>query len=215
MRTGFLPLLLAILLLPGLHAQTPKAPDKKAIDPKKLDNIAKWSKANEAYKAGIEAFSKGKGDEAVAKFTEALAAVEGFTDARFARGRTYYEMKRAAPAVEDFTRVIAEKPETADAYYFRGLALWNLNKRTEALADFDTAVKKMPRNFAFREKRAILREQEKQFAAAREDLDVMVALDPLRPAVLEQRAKVHALMGEKELAEQDEQWAGQLRDAGL
>lgn len=217
MRSGFRSLLLASLLLPALHAQAPKAPDKKppAADQKGLEDIAKFSKLNEAYQAGLQFFSKGKGDEAVAKFTEALALVDGFTDARFARGRTYYEMKRAEPAVADLTRVIADKPDMADAYYFRGLAQWNLHKPAEALADFDKAISKEPRNSAFREKRALLREQEKQYAGARDDLDIVVALNPLDAPALEQRARVHKLMGEKELAEQDEMWAGKIRDAGL
>ncbi len=217
MRPGFFLLLLAAVLLTGVHAQTPKTPDKKppAADPKKLEDIAKFSKVNEAYQAGLQFFSKGKGDEAVAKFTEALALVDGFTEARFARARTYYEMKKSEPAVADFTRVIADKPDMADAYYFRALALWNLHKPTEALADFDKAISKEPRNSAYREKRALLREQEKQYAGARDDLDILVALDPLNAPALEQRARVHKLMGEKELAEQDETWAGKIRDAGL
>jgi len=213
MRCGFI--FLFVLLVAGLQAQAPKAPEKKPVELKKLEDITKWAKANEAYKAGLEAFSKGKGDEAVAKFTEALAVIENFTDARFARGRTHYEMKHFAPAVEDFTRVIAEKAEMTDAFYYRGLAFWNSNKKSEGLADFDTAVKKDARNFAYREKRALLRQDLKQYAAAREDLDIMVALEPLSPATLEHRARVHALMGEKQLADQDEQWAAQLREAGF
>lgn len=213
MRTAF-PFLL-ILLVAGLHAQTPKAPEKKPVELKKLEDITKWGKANEAYKAGVEAFSKGKGDVALDKFTEALTAIENFTDARFARGRTHYEMKHFSSAAEDFTRVIAEKAEMTDAIYYRGLALWNLDKKAEALTDFDTVVKKDTRNFAYREKRALLRQDLKQYAAAREDLDIMVALEPLSPATLEHRARVHALMGEKQLADQDEQWAAQLREAGF
>ena len=83
-----------------------------------------------------------KGDDAVAKVTEALSHIHRYSDSRFARGRTYHESRKRAAALEDFTRVVAERPERTDCHYHRGLALWNLKWPVEALTepDHDDAV---------------------------------------------------------------------------
>ena len=210
MKAIFLLLPLLIKIASADPAELSSGPEKP-----KLGTMAEWAKANAAYKDGLAAFSQSKGDEAIARFTEALAIRDGFTDARLGRARTYAEMKRHAAALEDYNRVIQEKPEAAEAYYYRAMTLWNLNRPAEAIKDLNIAIGKQPRTWQFHEKRALLYKQQKEFAKARADLDVMIAIEPLTPSTLEQRAEIHRLMGEAALAAADESWAKNLRDAGF
>jgi len=210
------PFLLALFvsLAAPLTAQDAK-PTPEAEKLKKLAGIATWSKAQQAYDEGLKFFQQAKGDEAIAKFTEALSHIDKFTDARLARGRTYYEMHRYEPALEDYNRVVAERPEDANGHYQRGLALWNLKKRDEALKAFDTAIQKKPRTYAYHDSRAMLLESMKQQAKALADYDMMVALQPLTPSNLERRGRLLKELGRNEEAEEDERQGGQLRDAGF
>ena len=209
------PFLLALFFsLPApVPAQEPK-PAAEEEKLKKLSGIATWSKAQQAYNEGLKSFQQGKGDEAVAKFTAALSLLDKFTDARLARGRTYYEMDRFEPALVDFTRVVAERPEDANAHYQRGRALWNLKKQEEALKEFDIAIQKQPRTFAYHESRAMLLEAKQQMKALA-DYDMMVALEPLTPSNLERRGNLLRELGRNEEADEDERQGGQLRDAGF
>lgn len=118
-------LLIALAFLSSsgfLAAQTEGTPPPATVDEKltKFGSIIAWSKARQAYDEGMKAFRHSKGEEAIAKFTEALSHIDRYTDARFARGRTYYEMRKWAPALEDLTRVAAELPGRADGHYQRG-----------------------------------------------------------------------------------------------
>jgi tetratricopeptide (TPR) repeat protein len=211
-------ILLATLLLSGfLAAQTEGTPPPVVDDGKlkKFGSIITWGKAKQAYDEGMKAFHQSKGDEAVAKFTEALSHIDRYTDARFARGRTYYETRKWAAALEDFTRVVAEQPERADGHYHRGLALWNLKRPEDALKEFDIAIGQAPRSYQFRESRASLLTVLKQHERALADYDMMVGLQPLWPSNLERRARHLREMGRVGEAEEDERLADQLREAGF
>ena len=209
---------LAFLFSSGfLAAQTEGTPPPATGDQKltKFGSIITWSKARQAYDEGMKAFHQSKGDEAIAKFTEALSHIDRYTDARFARGRTYYEIRKWAAALEDFTRVVAEQPDEADGHYHRGLSLWNLKRPEEALKEFDIALLKSPRIYTFHESRAMLLASLKQPERALADYDMLVALQPLYPSNLERRARHLREMGRVKEAEEDERQANQLREAGF
>lgn len=209
----FTVILSVILPLSTRAADAPEPLDEEKL--KKFGTILAWSKAKRAYDEGMKAFHQSKGDEAVAKFTEALSHVERYSDARFARGRTHYEMRKWDAALEDFTRFVAEQPERAEGRYHRGLALWNLKRPEEALVEIDLAIGKSPRSYMFRESRAELLNSLKQSERALADYDMMVALQPLYPSNLERRARHLRGMGRMEEAEEDERQANRLREAGF
>ena len=209
------PILLALFFsLPdSLPAQVKPATEAEKLN--KLQGIARWSKAQQAYDAGLLLFQQSKGKEAIEKFTEALLLIDTFSEARLARGRTHYEMRNFESALADFTRVVAEKPEEANARYQRGRALWNLKKNDEALKEFDTAIQKQPRTYAYHESRAALLESTNRKEQALADHDMMVALEPLTPSNLERRGRLLRELGRNEEADDDERRGGQLRDAGF
>lgn len=213
------PLIFLAFLLqsPSLAAPTEGTPPTATGNEKltKFGNIITWSKARQAYDEGMKAFRQSKGDEAIAKFTEALSHIDRYTDARFARGRTHYEMRKWAEALEDFTRVVAEQPDEADGHYHLGLSLWNLKRPEEALKEFDIAILKGPRIYTFHESRASLLTSLKLPERALADYDMMVALQPLYPSNLERRARHLREMGRTKEAEEDERQANQLREAGF
>lgn len=121
--------------------------------------------------------------------------------ARYIRGRGMLAAERYEAALEDFDNVArkAEGRLVLWAIAGRAVVLWTLGRDGEALADFQTALASGPGNASYRsvlfEDRAMVWIAKGDYAAALEDLNEALALNPQSVLARDLRGLVHARFG--------------------
>ena len=102
------------------------------------------AKPEELLRQARSAFERGKGDEAVALASKAIAAEpENFRGYVF-RAQLEVGLRRHEKAVADFTKVIELNPKLPEAYQHRGSEQFKLGRVTESIADFDKYLELIP-----------------------------------------------------------------------
>jgi tetratricopeptide (TPR) repeat protein len=90
------------------------------------------------------AFDRGRFEEAIALYGEAIAKDPNLPVAYFNRGLAYSANSDYKRAIADFDRALDLSPDLARAYFSRGLAYYALDKTDKAIADFDQAIERTP-----------------------------------------------------------------------
>ncbi len=98
------------------------------------------SEADAYNKRGIAYCEKGKYDEGIAQFNNAIALVPEFANAYYNRGTAYKAKGEFEKVINDYTEVLKLRPKVAEYYYTRGEA-WLLAKDwEEAKTDLTAAL---------------------------------------------------------------------------
>ena len=153
--------------------------------------------AEEAYKNGDGAISKGDFDAAIANLTEAIRLDPQCGKAYSLRGFAHLEKKEYDQAIADYDAAIRLDP-SCPAYRNRGLAYFYKGNLDQAFSDYNEAIRLDPngrhayllRSVAYGKKGEI----EKQIA----DLTEAIRLDPKWVVAYEVRAEAYGKKGETE-----------------
>ena len=87
-----------------------------------------------------------KFEEAIEKYTQAIAADKELTNAYMQRAYTYIRLKDYTNAVTDYTEVIEQNPKNSFAYLSRGSAYNKMKKFNKALTDFNKILETNPKD---------------------------------------------------------------------
>jgi tetratricopeptide (TPR) repeat protein len=90
---------------------------------------------------GTELFKKGKIEEAMYHYNEAIRLNPNATDFYNNRGIFYFALGQPQSAVEDYNKAVSLNPKYADAYYNRGVAYVKLGRNQSAFDDFSEAIR--------------------------------------------------------------------------
>lgn len=91
-----------------------------------------------------EAFRQGKGDEAVALATQAIAAEPKNPGPRHIRAQIHAARRQHEKAVTDFTEALKLDPSAVGIYQARGAENFRLGRMAESIADFDKFIAANP-----------------------------------------------------------------------
>lgn len=100
------------------------------------------------YKAGLEFHDKMRYDDAVAQFSEAIAAEPSNAEYYCARGRSYVSLKKNDEAKADFEKALVFNPRYVDALIDLGTICNRLGNYSEALSHLNRASAIEKRNSA-------------------------------------------------------------------
>ena len=148
---------------------------------------------------GVSALLRGKYEQAVASYTQALED-RNLSDPRRAniyndRGVAKWRLGQSRDAVEDFNKAIGLFPDYSVVYNNRGNALLDLKQPQEAIADFDRAIALAPAYGAAFNNRGNAYHSIGNFEAAARDFRKAVALMPTSGVPFNGRGKVHSALG--------------------
>jgi type IV pilus biogenesis/stability protein PilW len=94
---------------------------------------------------GVELFQKGRLDQAIAEFNQAIELNPRDAEAYNYRGSAYLKKGQIDRAIADYDQVLRLKPRYAEAYTDRGVAYGAKGQYDRAIADFNRAVELNPR----------------------------------------------------------------------
>lgn len=132
------------------HVTEPRASKPKG-EPKRESEVAD-AKADEEFRAALQAFNDGKPQQAFALFAAFVSARPRHASADSARywmGECHLEMKSYLGAVEQFTRVATDYPKSkkvAEALLKIGLAYEKLGDHRRARESFESLVNRFPQS---------------------------------------------------------------------
>jgi protein O-mannosyl-transferase len=127
---------------------------------------------------GRSLLMKGKIDEAIAHFNEAIRLKPDNILPYFNRGAAYAKSGRHQEAIEDYTEVIRLKPDYADAYNNRGLSFDELGWHQRAIEDYTEAIRLKPDHVNAYNNRGIAFGELGQYQRAIEDYTEAIRLKP-------------------------------------
>jgi tetratricopeptide (TPR) repeat protein len=166
----FLGIISAPVIAQTLPAVSPPAP-----------NASVEAKANASVALGLAAYEKGRMDDAIAAFSEAIRLAPKYEEAYFRRGFVLFKQRKRREAAEDFSKVIELNPQNSEGYAWRGISLASLggNENFERLiVDENRALALRPDNTQALSYRAFGYLQLKRFDAAITDYAQMIRLEP-------------------------------------
>jgi tetratricopeptide (TPR) repeat protein len=103
------------------------------------------SASAEVYRdIGNTLMQRGRHDDAVKSYGEALRLRPDLHDARRGLGMAFMKMNRYEAAEVEFRRLVSARPEDAGAHYYLGCALYARGRHEEALASYREALRLQP-----------------------------------------------------------------------
>ncbi|MEW6672827.1 MAG: tetratricopeptide repeat protein [Thermodesulfobacteriota bacterium] len=127
------------LFFPGCAEVRPPAPEVRQAAP--VIQFPKLENAQAYNNRGLAHFDKGRYDQAVADFSQAIAIDPKNAAAYSNRGDTYLLMGRYDLAIADFTKVIEINPKLSVFYYLRGNAYFKKKDYDNCWNDYNMAQK--------------------------------------------------------------------------
>jgi tetratricopeptide (TPR) repeat protein len=102
-------------------------------------NLAAGQEVQALIDRGIENSQKGRYDEAIQDFNQALKAKPGDAATLTFRGVVYHAKGQDDQALKDFDQALNADPKFGRAYYQRGMVYETLGRYTPALKDLEQA----------------------------------------------------------------------------
>lgn len=99
------------------------------------------------YAASLDAFKKGKFEEAIAQVSNVLLIRPDYPEAWFHKAESNFELKDYPSAKENYSKAVEYNKDYAEAYCRWGLAKFNLAEYESALSDFQKAASLKPTYF--------------------------------------------------------------------
>jgi tetratricopeptide (TPR) repeat protein len=144
-------------------------------------------------------------DRAIADFTEAIRLKPTWAEAYRRRGDEFQLVRKDyARALADYDMALKLDPGSYRLLLVRGMAHENLKEdHARAIADFSAALQIAPNLPMISCLRGVSYRKANKLKEAIADLDRAIALDPQYGFAFDQRALVHAALGDKARSEQD------------
>jgi tetratricopeptide (TPR) repeat protein len=153
-------------------------------------------------KAGTQAAKKGRFEEAVGMFTEAIATSPQSAEAYNKRGQAYAALNRADEAIRDMAEAIKLEPAERNHLLDSARVYDMLNRVNEAIKDCTRAME-MKKDATALMLRAQLNARAEKYLDAVADYSDLVAMQPTRADLYIARAQIYRLMNQPQEAGQD------------
>jgi tetratricopeptide (TPR) repeat protein len=114
--------------------------------PAALGSASLAGDATKAQESADKALAKGRYDQAIAHYDEAIRLDPRFARAYHGRGVAYLHKGQYDKAVASLSEAIRLEPRNDVALFDRGLARWHSGEARQAVADFNRAIKANPKN---------------------------------------------------------------------
>ena len=95
---------------------------------------------------GSELYQRGKYEQAIAYYDEAIDIDPDDAQTYFLRGLAKEENEQHEDAIVDFDKAININPNNAESYHWRGITKFQLSQHKDAIVDFDKAININPNN---------------------------------------------------------------------
>ena len=96
------------------------------------------------FEQGNSLYSKGRYQEAIASYDNALKIEPDYHETWYNRGLALWNLGRWEEAIASYDNALKIKPDKHEAWYSRGNALADLGRNEEAIASYDEALKIKP-----------------------------------------------------------------------
>ena len=145
--------------------------------------------------AGLKFAGKGRIEEAVAAFTQAIELDSSRWETYRLRGIAYARLAQHPSAIRDFNVALLHNPECAGCLYERGTVKMLSGEMAEALNDFSKCVELDPEHAAAYSSRAGIRIRKGHYREALADIGSALLLTPQNPDYLHNRAVILTALG--------------------
>lgn len=155
---------------------------------------------------GLALFAKGRTEEAITHYNEALNIKHGGPDHILVynnRGIAYSRLGLYQKALDDLNTAIGLKPDYADAYSNRGIVYSRLNCHQLALEDFNKAVQLNPDFADLYNNRGVAYAKLGNYQSAIDNFSKAIELNPHYSDALSKRGIVYLEQGNRELGCRD------------
>ncbi len=159
--------------------------------------------ARQIYQQGIAHYHKGKYEQAIKLFSQAIKINPEYSSAYNSRGDAYYRLRDYKKSQEDSSAAISHNPKDANAYYDRAFTLYSLGKYKDAIADYNRAIKLNPSDENAYYGRGLAHYEIKQKKQAIADVNQAIKINPKFAFAYVHRGRLHRERGEKIKAIQD------------
>lgn len=172
-----------------------------------LDGLEKME-ANTAagyYERGIDHFTQGNLESAIADFTQAIRLRPNFSAALGNRGIVLMSIGREEEALQDFSRAILLDPSNVKLYNNRGTLYLEMGNWKSALEDFSDGIQVQPNFPGSYLNRGIVYYELKNWSQALADFQMCLTLNPQESKAYLYRGLIHQKQGHftKALEEMD------------
>ncbi|MCL2688632.1 MAG: tetratricopeptide repeat protein [Chitinispirillia bacterium] len=151
------------------------------------------------YNKGIELFNKGRLDEAIREFNQAIRLDPNSAEMYYNRGKIYLRVDFDM-AIADFDQALRLNASFDAAYNNRGLAYFNKGDIDMAIADFDQALRLNPNCDIAYSNRGNVYFYKDDFDMAIADYDQALRLNPISVETYFSRGNVYVLKGDFDMA---------------
>lgn len=141
---------------------------------------------------GAAWYDRGRYDQAIANFNEAIRLDPNYDYAYHNRGQAWSASGRDDLALADFNRAIQINPSVAEPYVDRGRVLSNLGSYERAVADLDQALRLKPSYALANVVRGMVREKQGLYDRALADYTEALRLSPSDAGTYNRRAWLRA-----------------------
>ena len=176
-----------------------------------IDNEKNYEKAKILLYEGLALYNKGKYEEAIEKYDEAIELNPIFAGAYINRGNAKSNLGQHREARSDFNRAIELNPVFAEAYYNRGTAKNFLGEHQEAIVDFDKAIELNPNNAEAYINRGTAKNNLRQHQKAISDFNKAIELNRDFAEAYHNRGLTKQALGQTQEADEDFKMAAKLR----
>ena len=171
-----------------------------------IQNQAKHQTAYAEFYIGLTSYKKGKYEEAVKHYDQAIRINPQNGTTYTNRGAARASLGQHNDAIADYDQAIRLNPQEATTYYNRGNVKGKLGRHKEAIVDFDEAIRLNPQDSESYNNRGTAKARLGRYAAALADFDQAIRMYPQNTAAYFNRGNAKGAIGkyDEAIADLDE-----------
>ena len=143
-----------------------------------ITNEKNYETASVLFYRGVASLEKGKYEEAIEKYNEAIKLNSNHAGLYNNRGVAKNELGQHYEAIDDYDKAIELNPNNKEAYNNRGNVKKDLGQYREAIADYNIAIELNPSDALAYNSRGIAKGRLEQHQEAISDLNKAIELNP-------------------------------------
>lgn len=160
---------------------------------------------------GLALDNKGKYEEAMEKYDEAIKLNSSYPELYNNRGLAKKNLRQYQEAIIDYDKAIELKPDYIEAYDNRGNAKNNLGQYQEAIVDYNKAIELNPNNATAYNNRGTAKSYMGQHQEAIADYSKAIELNPKYADAYHNRGEANQALGREQEADEDFEMAAKLK----